>query len=197
MTVTHIEILTKGKIRIFTDKVDEFVVYKSEVSHLNLQEGCTLTEEQYEKMLHEILIPRAKKRAMHLLEKSNRTEAQLQEKLQQNGYPEIAVEAAIAYVKKFHYVDDLRYACSYVRNQNDRKGKNRLYLELLQKGVKKEEARQALDEFYPEEEESFKIQKWMEKKGYQKEQAEAKEKQKMYQFLLRKGFQSSDILKEL
>ena len=81
---------------------------------------------------------------MHLLEKQDRTEYQLREKLRQNEYPKEAVEQAIAYVKSYHYIDDLRYACSYVRYQKEKKSNRRLQQDLQKKGVAKEFIEQAL-----------------------------------------------------
>ena len=43
-----------------------------------------------------------------------------------------AVEQAIAYVKSYHYIDDLRYACSYVRYQKEKKSNRRLQQDLTE-----------------------------------------------------------------
>lgn len=67
-------------------------------------------------------------------------------------------------------------------------------MELLQKGIGKELIEQALEEEYQQENEQEQIRRWVEKKHYSGETADLKEKQKMYQFLMRKGFRSDDIL---
>lgn len=197
MIIQQAEPLEKGRIRIRLDSGEAFVVYKREIRHLELEAGSSWTEEQYQELLEEILIPRAKKRAMHLLEKMDRTETQLREKLRQNEYPECAIEEAIAYVKQYHYVDDLRYACNYIRYRSQSKSKRILALELSRKGVSKELIEQAMEQEYGEEDESAKILKWIEKKQYHSQTADMKQKQKMYQFLLRKGFRSEDVLRLL
>ena len=53
---------------------------------------------------------------------------------------------------------------------------------------------EALEEEYQQENERELILKWIEKKQYCAQEADIKEKRRMYQFLLRKGFQSDDIL---
>ena len=58
----------------------------------------------------------------------------------------------------------------------------------------KDFVQQALEEEYCEENERDLILKWTQKKQYSSETADLKEKQKMYQFLLRKGFHWNDIL---
>ena len=67
-------------------------------------------------------------------------------------------------------------------------------MELLRRGVAKDFVQQALEEEYCEENERDLILKWTQKKQYSSETADLKEKQKMYQFLLRKGFHWNDIL---
>ena len=69
----------------------EVVLYKGEIRKLGIEEGCVVTEAVYDKILNEILGKRAIKRAMHLLEKQDRTERQLYDKLKQNGYPEVVL----------------------------------------------------------------------------------------------------------
>ena len=108
--------LEKGKARIRFDDGTEVVLYKGEIRKLGIEEGCVVTEAVYDKILNEILGKRAIKRAMHLLEKQDRTERQLYDKLKQNGYPESCIESAIAYVKSYHYIDDVRYARSYIES---------------------------------------------------------------------------------
>ena len=131
---------------------------------------------------------------MHLLERMDRTEAQLRAKLQQGFYPEDIIEDAISYVKGFHYLDDARYAWNYVQNQNGKKSRGRIRLELLGKGICKDTVAQALEEGYGQGQEQELILKWAKKRNYSGKTADLKEKQKIYQFLLRKGFQSDDIL---
>lgn len=197
MTVVRLEEMGKGRLRVWLLGQPPFLLYRKEAAALQLREGGCLPEAQYQELLAEALIPRARKRAMHLLERMDRTEAQLREKLAQSQYPERAVEEAIAYVKRFGYVDDLRYARSYVRSRCDSRSRRLLSSELLGKGVAREDVERALDEEYAEGEESGKILRWMEKKRYDPGQAGQGDMRRMYQFLLRKGFRSEDIMRHL
>ncbi|TGY95435.1 regulatory protein RecX [Petralouisia muris] len=186
--------LDKKRTRVILEDGRSFVLYRGEVRRYSLEEQQELTEEQYEEIRSEVLIKRARRRTMHLLEKMDRTEAQLREKLRQGFYPEDVIEDAVAYVKGYHYLDDGRYARNYVRNQKEKKSRRKLQSELMGKGIGKELAEQALEEEYQQVNEQELILKWVEKKHYSSETADLKEKQKMYQFLMRKGFHSDDIL---
>lgn len=182
---------------IRTDEAVSFVLYKGEVRKLALKEGEELPAEVYEEIRSEILIKRARKRAMFLLEKMDRTESQLRDKLRQGFYAEDIIEDAISYVKGYHYIDDTRYARNYVRYQKERKSKRQIKADLLQKGVDRDVIDSAMESEYEAESEQELILKWIEKRHYSMENSDRKEKQKMYQFLMRKGFRSEDILRVL
>ncbi len=137
----------------------------------------------------------ARKKAMQLLERMDRTEQNLRRKLTEKEFTPDEVEDAIAYVKSFHYLDDVRYAQTYVRFHGASKSCTRLYQDLLQKGVDKETAREAIDEAY-EGDEDAQIRVLLEKKHYDADM-DRKEKQRIYAFLLRRGFPASKILRAM
>ncbi|MBO5372009.1 MAG: regulatory protein RecX [Lachnospiraceae bacterium] len=191
--ITAYRVLEKGKVEICLDEKLSFQLYKGEAKKLSLKEGMELAEEQYQYILYEILTKRATRRAMHLLERQERTEYQLREKLRQNTYPKEVIEEAISYVKRYHYVDDFRYAHTFIRCHQDKRSRMRLKTDLLKRGIAKEVIEEALEaEFSNDEKEQ--IREWLEKKKYDSNDADAVQFRKIYQFLLRKGFKSSDIL---
>lgn len=192
MYIERIEVLEKGRRRLFFENGMKLLLYKGEVSSCDLKEGIQISDDLYQKLLYEVVGKRAKKRAMHLLERQERTEYQLREKLKQNEYPKEVIDDAIAYVKRYHYVDDFRYACNYIRYQQEKKSRRRLQQDLLQKGISKQIIEQAFEEEGNADEKAA-IQKLLEKKGYHADMTK-QEANKVYQFLLRKGYQSSDIL---
>ncbi len=194
MQIVRISELDKKRVKIILEDRTSFPLYKAEQRRYDLVEGEELSSEQFQEIRTEILIKRARKRTMHLLERMDRTEAQLRDKLRQGYYPDDVIEDAIAYVKSYHYVDDLRYAQNYVRSHMEQKSQRKLQMELLSKGVPKQMITEALEEEYQQENERELILKWIEKKQYCAQEADIKEKRRMYQFLLRKGFQSDDIL---
>lgn len=196
ISVESIEPLEKGKVRIVFDNGTVVVLYRKEVAGLKLQEGLFLSKEQYNKIIYEIIGKRAKKRAMYLLEQMDRSERKLREKLTQNQYPEECVDFAIDYVKKYHYLDDYRYACTYVRYHGEKLSRVQLLQKLLQKGITKDVAQKAIEEEAQADEIAL-IRQWIQKKGYSLDSADEKETRRMYAFLLRRGFKSSDICKEL
>lgn len=190
----------KGRLLIRFDTGMEVTLYRSEICGLGreeqkflLTEEAYITQELYQKILTKIVGVRVKKRAMFLLEQMDRTENQLYDKLKQNGYPQVCIEEAIAYVKQYHYIDDLRYARQYVRYHQDKKSRQRLRMDLVKKGVGREYIEQALEEEFVSDERG-KIKELLEKRHYDYDNADWKEQQKTYQFLIRRGYKSGDIL---
>ena len=85
--------------------------------------------------MRELLPVRAKKKALHLLERMDRTEQQLYRKLADGGYPDQVAKEAVDYVKSYHYIDDVRYARSYIESRKAAKSLRQIERELYQKGI--------------------------------------------------------------
>ena len=193
MEITKIQALTKQKYRIFLDGESAFTVYKGELSRYHLEEGAVLPPEVYEELVNGVLKKRATLRAMHILERTDKTEAQLRKKLEESEYPKEAVESAIAYVTSYGYLDDRRYAEHYIEWKKQGKGKARLKMELVQKGISREIIEEVLESTdFGETREMIRL--IILKKRKTNIPMNEKEKQKLYGFLMRKGFPSSDIL---
>ena len=197
VAVVSEEQLTKGKIRLCLHNGEVWVMYSSELRGCDLAEGNELTQEQYEQIRRDVIGKRAKKRAMHLLEKMDRTEQALRQKLLEGEYPPDLVEDAIAYVKRFHYVDDARYADCYVRLRGASKSRGKLLTELQQKGVDREVASRVLAEYEDDRDEPQMIRELMQKRNYDPMTASVQEQRRMYGYLMRRGFQSADICKAI
>lgn len=194
--VTEYESLGKGKLRIRFDNGAEFSLYYSEAKQFKLAEGAAVEEEAYQRLIDEVITKRATRRAMHLLERMDRTEHQLREKLKMGGYPKESVDAAVAYVKRYHYIDDLRYACTFVRLSQNRLSRLQIRMKLAQRGIEKELIERALEEEY-ESEEIVQIYRILEKRNYVAGEADEKEFRRVYQYLMRRGFKSNEILKAM
>ena len=145
----------------------------------------------------EELLKEAKLKALQILTGMDRTENQLREKLKQKDYPTEIVEQAIEYVKSFGYINDERYAQRYIEYRKTRKSKKELYMELVQKGIDKEQITNALNEFYVDEDEEEAIRLLAIKKRIDISESDVIEKKKFCDYLLRKGFSYGSVRKVL
>ncbi len=193
MIVTKTEAVTKTRYKVYIDGQFAFVLYKGELSRYHVKEGAELPEGIYGKIRGEVLIKRAKLRAMHLLNAMGRTEAQLREKLKQGGYPEDIIDEAVVYVKSFGYVDDLNYARNFIEGRKEKKSKREIQILLKGKGISDRDVESAMEECYAKEDSLQAIWKLMEKRHYVPEEASYEERQKLMAYLMRKGFSYDDV----
>lgn len=193
MFVTKIEPVTKTKYRVELDQKFAFVLYKGELAKFGIRESEELPEEQYEKIRTEVILKRAKLRAMHLLTDVARTESGLREKLKQGMYPEDLIEDAIDYVKSFGYLDDDRYAEQFIESKKGSKSKKEIRALLLQKGICTEKIDRALEKYWQEEDSAEAIRVLIRKKKVDLSQASDQEIQRLYGFFGRKGFRFEDV----
>ena len=190
--ILGIETLGGGRFLVQTEEGDAFPMYKGELRHYGIREGEELGEESFREIMEELLPNRAKKKALHLLERLDRTETQLRQKLTELRYPKEIVEEAVSYVKSFHYIDDVRYARQYIESRGERESIRQMRTALLQKGIAGEILDGVLQDTEPPDEEK-QIRRWMEKRQYDPEAADEKERARMYRFLLRKGYSCENI----
>ena len=183
----------KKKVKISLDNGESFFLYKGEAAKLSLFENKILTEAEYQQIITDILGKRAIKRAMHLLERQQRTEKQLREKLQQNAYPLECIEQALNYVKSYGYVNDYQYAATYIRYHQEKESRQKLIQKLTTRGISKEIIEQALEEEF-EADERKQILEFLRKRKFDIEAADEATRRKTIQFLMRKGFKFRDIL---
>lgn len=193
--VTKIEPSSGKKYKVYLNDEFAFYLYKSELKVFSLKEGQELEENLYKKITEEVLIKRAKRRALYLLEKRDLTEYELQKKLEEDKYKEEVIKEAVAYVKGFRYINDEAYAKRYVEYKGKTKSRKQIESELYKRGVDRETIEQVMDE--KEGGETELIEKLILKKCAVPSKMTEKEKQKIYQYLLRKGFTFEDISSSL
>ena len=194
--VKRIETTGKGRYRVTFDTGVTCLLYRKEISSFSIEENAAIEEQQYQKLLEDVVGKRAKKRALHLLEQMDRTERQLRDKLLANEYPQSCVDGAIEYVKGFHYLDDSRYASNYVRFSQEKMSRVCLKQKLMQKGIASSVIEEAIEEAYVADE-MEQIMALLQKRKFNPEEADEKEFQRTYQYVMRRGFKSSDILKAM
>lgn len=194
--VKEIEAVGKGRYRVKFDTGVTCLLYRKEMSSFSIEKGKKITAQQYQELLEEVVGKRAKKRALHLLEQMDRTEKQLRDKLLANEYPQSCIDGAIAYVKGFHYLDDSRYASNYVRFSQEKMSRVQMKQKLMQKGIASSVIADAIEEAYVADE-MEQIMALLRKRKFVPEEADEKEFQRTYQYVMRRGFKSSDILKAM
>lgn len=200
MRVTGIEEISKSRSRVYIDEEFAFVLYKGELRLYHICIGQDIKREDYDAIWNEVLPKRAKLRVMNLLKSREYTTKQLSDKLRAGGYPDAIIKTALDYVAGFHYTDDLRYAVSYITDHENTRSRRRIEQDLLGKGIDNSTLEKAWQEWKRQggsQNEQEMIQALLDKKGYHPDTTDRKEQQRLYGFLMRKGFSGEQIRKAL
>lgn len=196
MEVTRIEELTKSRSKVYIEQQFAFVLYKGELRLYHVREGRELSKQDYDTIMKEVLPKRAKLRAMNLLQKREYTTGQLRKKLTEGFYPEEIIEEALAYVASFHYIDDSRYALDYITQQESICSRRRIEHDLQLKGIDRDTIAGAWSRWEENggiQDEQMRIRELMAKRNYDPEHTDYREQQKLYGWLMRKGYSGEQI----
>jgi regulatory protein len=211
MRILSIDELDKVRRKIHLDGVPSFWLYRSDIAEYGLKENAELSDQLYEIIRTEKVLLYAKKKTLEFLERMDRSEQELKTKLAQREFTPDIIEEAVAYAKKFHYVDDLRYATNLIHQKSTTKSKKQISFILYQKGISKDIADQAYEDFIRSKQELVNssqdeshtevrvnpeveaILKVVRRKGKPIEDYSKEELQKLTASLYRKGFSMDNI----
>lgn len=195
MTIESIEAVNTKKKKICLDNGKAFALYNGEIRQYKLDEGVELDEELYEEILDTILKKRARERMLYLLKGGDYTEHQIREKLRQGFYPEEAIEEALHFGRKYHYLDDSRYAHIYAEQRASRMSRRMLGLKLTEKGISREIIEEALSGLETGEDDA--LEALIRKKNVDFSRLDWQGRQKICAYFMRKGFAYENILKKI
>lgn len=191
MMVTAITPVDKRKSKVLLEEGFAFVLYRGEVERFDIEEGKELEEAVYHRILSEVLLKRAKERALYLLQSSCKAEGWMRQKLMEGGYPREAVDYAMDFLKEYRFIDDREYAQSYVRSYGEKKSLRQLTYELKQKGICKEYIEEACSRYKVDDSDSARrllARRMKGKSGFSYE-----EKGRLSAYLGRKGYSYETI----
>ena len=186
MIVKAVVPVDKRKCKVFLEGDFALVLYKSEAARFHIEEGNDLPAKTYEMIEEEILLKRARDRALYLLQSQGRTQAEMIKKLKDDGYSQSVTERVLSFLQEYHFIDDNAYTENYIHVNKGRKSKRQITYELQQKGVDRDQIRQMLEENPVDEEET--VRALLKKKTRGRIPEDKKEIQKLAAFLGRKGF---------
>lgn len=199
LLITDIKELSGRRRLIYINYEPAFALYTSELRKYSIENQTNISQEVCDKILTEVLNKRATARAMHLLQAKDYTKKELTDKLHKDYYPQTAVQCALEYVQGFGYVDDYRYAETYVQFQGASKSRKQILLFLQRKGISQEVIEQVCDAYYEQNQgtELDLVLAQMRKKAAGKQEFSYEDKMKLMGHFYRKGFQADTIRKAL
>lgn len=197
MTITKIEKQKNNQKRysIYIDNNFSFGLNEEDLLYLKLKEFDEITINRYNYIMEYVVYTKAKDRAYRFLGYKARTEKELRDKLLDELYPQEIVNRIIELFKNYNYINDKNYAQGHINNRSKFKpmAKRMLKYELMKKGIDNSIIETTIENSNVNELD-IAVQ-LLEKKIKNKTDLDKKEKERVYNFLLRRGFDYDTVNK--
>ncbi|MCH7679578.1 RecX family transcriptional regulator [candidate division KSB1 bacterium] len=196
--ITKIE-AQKQRASVYLDGEFAFGLDSSVLLQFDLKKGDILTKTRIKDILQKEEKKRVKENAFRYLAARAHSEKELQTKLRQKGYAEELIETVLWELREAKFIDDVKFAFAFARNRIAKKpmGARLLRQELWQKGLKPEIIDKALTEAYSAKRQEEIARELVEsRKDRYQDLDENKQKKRLNDFLLRRGF-DWEIVKEV
>ncbi len=199
MLITDIkpQVKDKNRVSVYIDGKFAFGITEVDRLYYKLEKGKELTEEKYDEILNENIYAKAKNKAARFLGYRMRSTKELRDKLSED-FSEEVTERVIELFTKYGYINDTEFAIAYAKDCINIKkwGRVRIKRELRLKGIKDEHINKALD-MLEDNEDTEKTIKGLLERRIRSTPIDLKEKQKHFNFLMRRGFDSDTVKKVL
>lgn len=186
-----------GRYNIFLDGEYAFSLPMQDILYFKLKEGQEAAEETIDYIQSSLLYIKAQDTALHYIGYKMRTVQEIRRKLTEKEFPEDVTERVLLFLEKYGYADDREYCRKYIKEtlRLKPKGSYAIKAELKQRGIAENLIAEALAE--TELDEAGDALFWLRKKTKGVYPTEQKEKKRVYDFLLRKGYSYSVIAEAL
>ncbi len=146
--VESIDRANRGDYRIVFSDGSALFIPSPVLTESSVAQGDRLDHESYEKLRLKAEIFETRDKAFELLARREHSSSQLVAKLRRRGHSEEAIEKTVGDLESDGYLDDYRFACTWIdsriRKRND--GRMALLSGLRKTGVSQEISRRALDD---------------------------------------------------
>ena len=131
---------------------------------------------------------------LKLITIKDRTEKELRDKLKEINFDENTIEEEIEFLSNYGYINDKRYAEHFTNDAINLKkwGKSRIRMELLRRGIDRNIIDDAIEEAFSDVEDDRLYQE-MEKRFNGADFSNMKERTRIFNFYLRRGFSPDEI----
>ncbi|MFI3230171.1 MAG: RecX family transcriptional regulator [bacterium] len=191
---------------IFLDDSFAFGIDEIDLLYYKLEINKTLSKKDYDFIINNLVLTKAKNKALKYLSYRMRAKSQVVEKLrEQEEFSEDIIEKVIVFLEKYNYVNDEIFCKAYINDKMNIKGYGSYKISYDLKSLKIDD--DLIDQFLynsdlVDEQEQLKIllQKKLQKNKYfnstniyNNSDTYYKEKQKLFNFFARKGFSYDNI----
>lgn len=190
--ITNVEVQKKNKNRVnvyideeFAFSCDAEIVYK-----YGIKKNNEVNAKQLMEIMEEENFVKCKNSALRIIERTYKTEKEITDKLREKGYDEKSINRTIDFMEEYNLLNDKKYTDMYIKDKIKVQGINKIKYNLLRKGVCEEVIRDKITNISKDDEKEGAL-KLAQKKYNQiinREQDKYKVSQKLYRFLVSKGY---------
>ena len=200
--ITEIQVQKKNSNRysLFVD--NEFLIGVSDatLSRLNLKKGVVITPSLLQQIDSSEEQWAAREYLFRILSRRDHSRKELKDKAYKKGYSGHFIDEILDEFEQKEYINDTKFAQKYADDKfefNDW-GPYKIRTQLFKKGISKSVTEQVISNTFGDEaiKESMMTLIRKRKKRYQRE-PEDKRRKKVFDYLMRKGYDSENILKHL
>lgn len=200
ITAIQIQKKNKDKYNIFLDNQYAFSVFENTLIHFSLVKNMTLTSEQQLNIMKYDAFEKLYHKALVFISYKMRTKKEVKDKLQtiieqDTQWNEEIIDSILTELEQNKFIDDLLYIDLFIEENHltKKKGYKAVIFDLMQKGIDKQTILQHAKFSLKKEHENalFLATAYLKQ---QKLVSFKHKQQKLFQFLLKKGF-STDVVK--
>ncbi|MCH2448970.1 MAG: RecX family transcriptional regulator [Gracilimonas sp.] len=200
--ISDIQVQKKNTSRfsLFTD--DQFLVGVSEatLTDLNLKKGVEVTPFLFDQITEAEQKWAARDYFFRILSRRDHSRKELRDKAYKKRYSGSFIDVILDEFEQKEYIDDRKFGLKYTADKFEFNhwGPYKIRNQLFKKGISKSVVEECIREVFGETavKESMLDLIRKKKKRYQRE-PDQKRKKKIFDFLMRKGYNSNDILKHM
>lgn len=198
--ITKIELgkRNKERVNIYIDDEYAFSISAELVYKENLKVKDQINVESLKKLADEDNYIKCKNLALRIIERTYKSEKELRDKLALRGYEDHIIKRTINFLREYNLLNDTNYAKMYVKDKSKNQGKKKIKYTLLQKGIDENIIEEELEKLDKDEIREVVYEMALKKYNIlsKREGDEYKLSQKLYRFLMGKGY-DYDLIKDV
>lgn len=201
-TISEIQVQKKNATRFSLFADNQFLVGVSEstLTKLNLKKGVEITPSLFDQLIESEERSAARDYFFRILSRRDHSRKELRDKAFKKGYSGDHITDILDEFEAKEYINDQKFALAFTREKFEFNnwGPYKIRTQLFKKGITKQVAEQCIQQVFGADSIRDSMMDLIQKKRqrYQRE-PEEKRRKKMFDFLMRKGYNSEDILNHM
>lgn len=202
--ITKLEIgkRNKERVNVYIDGEFAFSLHAEIIYKESLKVNDKVDLERLKKMAEEDNYLKCKNSAIRIIERSYKSEKEIREKLLLKEYENKTIDRTLEFLKEYNLLNDEKLTSMYVKDRLRSEGKNKIKYSLIRKGISEdlieEELSKVDDDNLRETAYNLGLKKY--NTLLKRENDKYKLSQKLYRFLMSKGYGYdliSEVVKEI